>query len=271
MTQPGLPADVHVAAAYEQYWVPRVYEPWGLVLLDRLGLQPGQTLVDVATGPGTLARLAALRLTGQGRVIGTDSSSAMLLLAQQRTGLPGVAPIDYREGPAVPLPLADGVADVVACQHGLIELPDAKAAFQEMRRVLKPGGRAGVSIWTDISGSNLFSAIYVAIKDAGPPGLAELWRSRFSGPSEADLKQLAQGAGFYDVRVERLSLAVTFEGGTPQVFASLAGTVVAAGLASLTERERLELRDVLAKKLGPLVKDKKVEGRTAAHVLTAKR
>jgi ubiquinone/menaquinone biosynthesis C-methylase UbiE len=271
MAEPGQTAEMHVAAAYEQYLVPRLYEPWGMVLIERLALKPGETLVDVSCGPGTLARIAALKLTGTGRVIATDTSSAMLLLAHQRTGLPGVAPIDYREGPAVPLPVPDGVADAVACQQGLSDFPDMPSAFQQMRRILKPGGRLAASAWTDISGSNLFSAVYVALKDAGPPGLAELWRKRFSGPAEPDLKAWAEGAGFYDVRVERLSLTVTFEGGPPQVFASLAGTSVAPGLASLTERERLELREVVAKKVGPLVKNKTVEGRTAAHVVLARR
>src|SRR5579871_1989287 len=207
------PLAVQIAAAYEQLLVPRIHEPWARVLLERLDLKAGETLVDVATGPGTLARLASIKLGGKGRVIATDLSSAMLMLAQQRTGLPGVARIDYVEGPAVPLPVADATAQALACQQGLQYFGAPAPAFKEMRRVLKPGGRLAVSVWAEISASNVAAAVHAGLKDGGPSELADVWKAGYGLPTAKELETLANGNGFYDVKVERLTLPVTFDGG----------------------------------------------------------
>jgi ubiquinone/menaquinone biosynthesis C-methylase UbiE len=227
--------------------------------------------VQVATGPGTIARLAAIRLGGRGRVIATDISRTMLMLAQQRTGLPGVAHIEYVEGPAAPLPVPDGVADLVLCQQGLQFFPDKASALREMRRALKPRGRLGVSVWADLSTSNITSAVYAGLKDAAPQALAETWKASFTGPTPAELRQLAEGARFTDVAVERMSSPAIFEGGAEQVVAALWGTPLAPALAELTKRDLFALQESVRKKLGPLIKGQAVEGKLVANLLLARR
>jgi ubiquinone/menaquinone biosynthesis C-methylase UbiE len=266
-----LDAQTQMAVAYEQHLVPHVFEPWAHLLVDRLALEAGWTLVDVATGPGTIARLASIRLGGRGRVIATDISRTMLMLAQQRTGLPGVAQIDYAEGPASPLPVPDGVADLVVCQQGLQFFPDKPAALREMRRVLKPRGRIGVSVWAELATSNIASAVHAALKDSAPQPLAEAWKTSFTGPTPAELRELAEGARFVDVSVERMSAPVVFEGGTEQVLAALWGTPLAPGMAELGKRELFALQEAVRKKLGPLIKGQAVEGKLVAHLLLARR
>jgi ubiquinone/menaquinone biosynthesis C-methylase UbiE len=266
-----LDLETQVAAAYEHHLVPPIFDPWARLLVDRLALEPGKVLVDVATGPGTLARLAAIRLTGRGRVIATDISRTMLMLAQQRTGLPGVAPIEYIEGPAVPLPVQDGVADIVVCQQGLQFFPDKLAALKEMRRALKAGGRIAVAVWADLSTSNFSSAIHAALKDSAPPALADAWKATFTGPSPAELREMADAARFAEVSVERMSTPVVFEGGTEQVLAALWGTALAAGMSELGKRELFAVQDTVRKKLGPLVRGQAVEGKLVAQLLLARR
>jgi ubiquinone/menaquinone biosynthesis C-methylase UbiE len=263
--------ETQVAAAYEQHLVPPIFEPWARLMVDRLALEPGKVLVDVATGPGTLARLAAIRLTGRGRVYATDISRTMLMLAQQRTGLPGVAPIEYIEGPAVPLPVPDGVADLVVCQQGLQFFLDKPAALREMRRVLKPGGRLAVSVWADLATSNFCSAIYAALKDSATPALADAWKVSFTGPTPAELREMAQISRFVDVSIERMSAPVVFEGGTEQLLAALWGTALAQGMSELGKRELFTMQEAVRKKLGPLVKGTAVEGKLVAQLLLAHR
>jgi ubiquinone/menaquinone biosynthesis C-methylase UbiE len=67
MAQPTRFNDNEVAEVYERLLLRRVFRPWGELLLDRIGLQHGDKVLDVATGPGTLARLAAERIGPQGR------------------------------------------------------------------------------------------------------------------------------------------------------------------------------------------------------------
>ena len=70
--------------AYEEALVGPVFTPWGEYLLDALKVSPGERLLDVATGPGTVARLASARLGPAGHVLGTDLSPAMLTIAEAK-------------------------------------------------------------------------------------------------------------------------------------------------------------------------------------------
>ena len=80
-----------VPKAYEEFFVPRLFEPWGKLLLDEAKLMEGQAIIDVATGPGTVARLAAPRLGSKGRIVATDISRPMLDIAKAKpdSGIPG--------------------------------------------------------------------------------------------------------------------------------------------------------------------------------------
>ena len=73
--------DDAVPRAYEEVMVPRLFEPWALLLLDECNLRPNAVVLDVATGPGTVAGVAAKRIGPGGRVVATDISRPMLVFA----------------------------------------------------------------------------------------------------------------------------------------------------------------------------------------------
>jgi SAM-dependent methyltransferase len=79
-----------IAATSEDIYVPRIFIPWAELLIEYAHLRPGQQLLDVATGPGTVARLAAEKLGRSGRVVDTDFSAAMLAIAKQKPPSRGV-------------------------------------------------------------------------------------------------------------------------------------------------------------------------------------
>lgn len=102
----------------------------------------GERVVDVGCGPGLLALELSVAVGEKGRVIGIDSSPAMIGLAAKRCGeLPNV---ELHEGDATGLNLDDASADVVCCTQVLLYVPDHEKAIAEMFRVLKPGGRVVV-------------------------------------------------------------------------------------------------------------------------------
>ena len=102
----------------------------------------GERVVDVGCGPGLLALELSAAVGEKGRVIGIDSSSAMIGLAEKRCGnLPN---IELHEGDATSLNLDDASADVVCCTQVLLYVPDHEKAISEMYRVLKPRGRVVV-------------------------------------------------------------------------------------------------------------------------------
>src|SRR5258706_3480033 len=97
---------------YSEVMVPRIFEPWGRALLDEVALEPGEAVLDVACGPGTVTRLAAARSGPAGRVTGCDLSPAMLEIAVGRGPIENGAAIDYVEAPADRLPVRDVSFDV---------------------------------------------------------------------------------------------------------------------------------------------------------------
>ena len=140
-------SDEGAAVAYDRLFTASFFAPWARVLIDLVGVEPGDAVLDVATGPGTVARMAAVRAGTPGRVAGVDLSGPMLEVARKKPAEHGAAPIEFVQRPADDLQLPDGSFDVVLCQQGLQFFPDQIAALREMRRVLKPGGRVGIAVW----------------------------------------------------------------------------------------------------------------------------
>src|SRR5437588_9329851 len=105
--------DPSVPKAYDELLVPRLFEPWAKLLLDEAALQPGECVLDIATGPGTVARLAAMRLGPQGRVVATDIAQPMLDIAKGKIQSPASAAIEYLLSPAAPLAVPAQAFDAV--------------------------------------------------------------------------------------------------------------------------------------------------------------
>ena len=136
--------DASAPELYERYLVPAITSVWADDLLDRIGLERAESVLDVACGTGVVARLAEQR-GHVGRLVGIDLNVAMLAIARQNS-----ASIEWIEGSALDLPLDSNSFDVVVCQLGLQFFPDRPQALKEMARVLRRGGRAGLSVYSAI-------------------------------------------------------------------------------------------------------------------------
>jgi SAM-dependent methyltransferase len=192
---------------YEDALVGPVFTPWGAYLLDAVGVTEGKSLLDVATGPGTLARLASPRLGPEGYVLATDVSDAMLAIAQAKGSVPGGSRIEYRHSPAAPLDAPDTSFDVACCQHGLQFFPDRLGALEEMRRTMRPGGRLGVAVWAGIDSCPPFAAVRDAVREVMGSQSAKRYAN---GPwglhAPGVLAELVDSAGFKDVSVNLSAL-----------------------------------------------------------------
>jgi arsenite methyltransferase len=175
------------AAAYGQDAVALVlgesYHPGGLALTRRLGhalgLRPGQHVVDVASGPGATAMLLAAEFGVS--VDGVDLGEPAVQRARSVAEDAGrSATVRFCLGDAERLPLPGGVADAVVCECAFCTFPDKVAAAAEFARILRPGGRVGLTDVTVADGGlpgelTTLTAWVACIADARPvPGYTSI-------------------------------------------------------------------------------------------------
>jgi ubiquinone/menaquinone biosynthesis C-methylase UbiE len=171
---------------------PGSFAHFGRRLVELVGVEPGQRVLDVATGRGAVLFPAAERVGAAGEAIGVDLAQGMVEATNAeaaRRGLPARARVMDAEQLAFP----DATFDRVFCGFGVMFFPDLDRALGEFRRVLKPGGRLGVST-SRVPESEDLGAVLAAlgVPDSRPPG----W---ITEPD--DLARPLVRAGFADVRV----------------------------------------------------------------------
>jgi demethylmenaquinone methyltransferase/2-methoxy-6-polyprenyl-1,4-benzoquinol methylase len=119
-------------------WTLGLHRLWKRQAMELLALQPGERVLDVATGTGDLAFAEEAAVGPEGQVVGVDSCAAMLEVARGRRQRGAV---DFQEGDATGLRFPDASFDVVTIGFGLRNVADRGRALCEFRRVLRPGGR----------------------------------------------------------------------------------------------------------------------------------
>lgn len=226
-------AGAGAADAYEGVLVPRLFKPCAVILLTRLGLTPGEILLDVACGTGVVARLAAPVLGTTSQVFARDLTEAMIERARNELLPADSAPIEYAVAPADRLDIADEAVDVVTCQQGLQFFPDAPEAVTEMHRVLRPGGRVGIAVWRSIDECPFWAAVQMATVQHLDRERAAVLSAPFSWPGEESLVDVLGAAGFIDLVVSTHTVVMHFDGGMHQALTSLIATPLAPHLAAM--------------------------------------
>jgi arsenite methyltransferase len=113
--------------------------------IGQADLKPGETVLDLGSGAGFDAFLAARQVGASGRVIGMDMTQEMVEKARANAERLNIPNVDFRLGTIEALPLADSTVDVVISNCVINLSPEKAAVFNEIHRVLKPGGRVVVS------------------------------------------------------------------------------------------------------------------------------
>lgn len=113
--------------------------------LEHLELQTGETVVDLGSGAGIDALIAARQVGPDGKVIGVDMTPEMLAAARRNAEAAGAEQVDFREGRLEDLPVDDASVDALTSNCVINLVPDKALVFSEISRVLRPGGRLVVS------------------------------------------------------------------------------------------------------------------------------
>lgn len=192
-------------------WTLGLHRLWKRQAIELCALQPSQRVLDVATGTGDLAFVAAAAVGPEGEVVAVDSCAAMLDVARGRQR----GAVDFREGDAMDLQFPDASFDVVTISFGLRNVADRGQALREFRRVLRPGGRLMVLDFSTPTSKTL-RAVHDLLYFVLMPkvGWAFAWHrdahhytsdSIRSWISRDGLSEMMLEAGFVDARYTSLS------------------------------------------------------------------
>ena len=158
----------------------------------------GAQVLDVATGTGLVAVEAARRVGPHGSVLATDFLPAWEPFVRTTASAAGVANVAFASMPAEALALPDASFDIVYCQFGLMFVPEPIRALREMRRVLRPGGRIGIAVWSVPEKVGLFLILRI-VAPALPPTTGEASPSPMSLGAPGLIEDMVAEAGFCDV------------------------------------------------------------------------
>lgn len=142
-------------------------------LVQTVKPQPGDRVLDVATGTGWAAFAAAAAVGDAGSVVGVDIAEGMLAKSREKAGEAGIRNIDFRAADATRLPFEDGSFDVAMGASCIFFMPDMPAALREWTRVVKPGGKIAFSCFGETSFQPAVDMFEALLRSSGaklPPG-----------------------------------------------------------------------------------------------------
>ncbi|MGI9415010.1 MAG: class I SAM-dependent methyltransferase, partial [Hyphomicrobiales bacterium] len=133
-------------------------------LIEAVGVAPGQSVLDLATGAGEPALTVARMVAPEGSVHCTDLVPEMMEGARRRAEAGGLSNVTFRTADMCALSDEDASFDRSICRFGLMFVPEPARATAEVFRVLKPGGRAGFMVWGPRDDTTMFT-VFAEVAD----------------------------------------------------------------------------------------------------------
>ena len=247
--------------------------PFVNMLFDAVALAPGHRILDVGCGCGATT-LAAARVTAPGEALGVDLSAPMLDRARTMADQAALTNVRFEQADAQVHPFGDAAFDAVISRFGIMFFSDPVAAFANLRRATRPGGRLAVVCWQPLAANEWLLvpgaavAEHVSLPDLGAPGAPGMFA--FADPDRP--RSVLRDAGWTGIDIaDRRTPIVIGGGGTLDdavefLRTGSIGRTLLAGADRTPQAAALAaVRDALA----PHVTDRGVQLDAAVWVVTA--
>ncbi len=223
------------AELYDRAWS-RQLEPAQALLLELAELREGEEVVETACGSGLVTVRIAHAVGPSGRVVATDLSEGMLNEAGRLVERNGVENVSFFREDAGRLDLPDEAFDASICCLGLMYVPEPKKALSEMRRVLRPGGRAVSAVWGERSRCG-WAEIFPIVDSRVESEVCPLF---FQLGAADTLRREMEEVGFSDVDTRRITTTLEYASPEEAVVAAFAGGPVAMAYSRFDDQVRSE-------------------------------
>ncbi len=220
--------------------------PVGEALLTTLDVNPGDKIIDLASGTGEPAISLAKR-NSHAQVIGTDAAAGMVRAAQKKLKAAHLDNLEFNCMAAEQLEFNDASFDKAICRFGLMLFEDPLQGAKEMFRVLKPGGQFALAVWSTAETMTTMHWAYQVFKERleeqDHPALAKVTSLGKTGVLEALLQQ----AGFENFKTERKQFNYQFQSFAEYWDLIEASDIMKQQFDALPQGERENVRNEVAR------------------------
>jgi len=248
--------------------------PLGLEAIRRADVRSGESVLDIGCGCGATSLQLAERVGPSGSVIGLDISEPMLARARERAAERELAQLAFVNGDAQTFAFEPAGRDLVYSRFGVMFFQDPTAAFANLRRALRPGGRVAFACWQEI-GRNpwMLVPLLAAAKHVplpAPPAEGAPGPFAFADPEH--VRRILAGAGFSDIAIAGHEAELTLAGGGD--LEQVVDFVLQLGPAGQAMREaepgtRAGAREAVQEALGPHLTPDGVRLASATWIVSA--
>jgi len=215
---------------YAQFWQEQL-ESAQTRLLECTNLQPGESVLDIACGSGFLTFRFAEMVGQQGSVLGTDISDSMIDISKRIAEERKIKNVHFERMDAEDLAVSDSSFDVAICSLGLMYMPDAHKALNEMYRVLKPGGRIAALVWGERIHCG-WAEIFPIVDSRVASDVCPLF---FQIGTKNTLERKLEETGFSNLSSERLNTILHYTSPETACGAAFAGGPVALAYSRFSD------------------------------------
>ena len=220
--------------------------PVGEAMLAALEINPGDKIIDLASGTGEPALTLAQR-NPHVQVIGTDAAAGMIRAAQNKLKAAQLKNIEFTCMTTEKLEFDDASFDKAICRFGVMLFEDPLQGSKEIFRVLKPGGQFALAVWSTAETMTTMNWAYQVFKDRleeqDHPALAKVTSLGEAGV----LETLLQQAGFKNFKIEAKQFNYQFQSFEEYWEMIEASDIMKQQFDALPQEERENVRDEVAR------------------------